>query len=246
MPRARLFDPDSTEPFALSRSKVELFMDCPRCFYLDRRLGIGRPSGPPFNLNSAVDALLKTEFDRYRALAKPHPLMTRAGINAIPHRHPQLGDWRNNFRGVRTVHKQTNFELFGAIDDLWEDQDTREFIVADYKSTSKADEVSLDAGWQIAYKRQMEFYQWLLRRQGLAVSRRGWFVYCNGRRDLPGFDNRLEFTIKMIPYDGEDAWIEETLDDIKATLAAPKPPKLQGDCEYCEFAARAADPKVPT
>jgi len=64
MAARKLFDPDSDKPFALSRSKVELFQDCPRCFYLDRRLGIARPPGFPFNLNSAVDALLKTEFDR--------------------------------------------------------------------------------------------------------------------------------------------------------------------------------------
>ena len=62
MAARKLFDPESDKPFALSRSKVELFMDCPRCFYLDRRLGIARPAGFPFNLNPAVDALLKTEF----------------------------------------------------------------------------------------------------------------------------------------------------------------------------------------
>jgi len=239
---ARLFKPESAAPFALSRSKVELFADCPRCFYLDRRLGIARPSGPPFNLNSAVDALLKTEFDGYRQRGEPHPLMTGAGIRAVPYAHPELETWRNNFRGVRTVHEASGFELFGAIDDVWRDLDTGELIVADYKSTSKASEVNLDAGWQIAYKRQMEFYQWLLRRRGHAVARRGWFVYCNGRRDLPAFDARIEFTIRMIPYDGDDGWIEGTLAAIRATLAAAEPPPAPPDCEYCTYAARAARP----
>jgi hypothetical protein len=239
MAAKKLFDPGSDKPFALSRSKVELFQDCPRCFYLDRRLGVARPPGFPFNLNSAVDALLKTEFDRYRAQGEPHPLMTEAGINAVPHAHPQLEDWRNNFRGVRTVHEQSNFELFGAIDDLWRDLGTSELIVVDYKSTSKATEVSLDADWQISYKRQMEFYQWLLRRQGLAVARRGWFVYCNGRRDLPAFEGRLEFTIKLLPYDGDDGWIEATLAAIRRTLSAVAPPPNTGECEYCVFAEKA-------
>ena len=142
MAARKLFDPKSDKPFALSRSKVELFMDCPRCFYLDRRMGIARPAGFPFNLNSAVDALLKTEFDQYRAQGVPHPLITAAGINAVPHPHPQLADWRNNFRGVRTVHEKSNFELFGAIDDLWIDRGTQEFIVVDYKATSKSTEVA--------------------------------------------------------------------------------------------------------
>jgi hypothetical protein len=240
MPAPRLFDPSSDRPFALSRSKVELFQDCPRCFYLDRRRGISRPSGPPFNLNSAVDTLLKKEFDGYRAQGKAHPLITGAGLNAVPHNHPQLDAWRSNFKGVRTLHEATNFELFGAIDDLWRDLDSGEMIVADYKATSKSSEVNLDSEWQDSYKRQMEFYQWLLRRQGLAVAKRGWFVYANGRRDLAEFGAKLEFTIKMLPYDGDDGWVEGTLAAIKETLSAPQPPTAAKDCEYCAFAKKSA------
>ncbi|HVB48339.1 MAG TPA: hypothetical protein VNF69_08110, partial [Burkholderiales bacterium] len=151
MPKPNLYDPTSPTPFPLSRSKVELFLDCPRCLYLDRRLGISRPSGPPFNLNSAVDALLKTEFDHYREEGAPHPLMTEAGIRAVPHPHPQLATWRANFKGVRTLHEATNFELFGAIDHLWRDLDTGEMIVVDYKSTSKSREVSIETGWVGVY-----------------------------------------------------------------------------------------------
>jgi len=239
MAAARRFDPRSSEPFPLSRSKVELFLDCPRCFYLDRRLGVGRPAAFPFNLNSAVDELLKREFDRYRAAGTPHPLMKDAGINAVPHAHPQLETWRANFKGVRTVHEPTSFTLSGAIDDLWRDLGTDELIVVDYKSTSKAGEVGINADWQISYKRQIEFYQWLLRRQGLKVSRTGWFVYCNGRKDLPAFDARLEFRISLIPYDGNDAWVEGTLAAIRKVLMSPEPPAPADECEYCEYVARA-------
>lgn len=61
-----LFDPQNKTPFKLSRSKIELFINCPRCFYLDRRLGVGQPPGYPFTLNSAIDKLLKKEFDIHR------------------------------------------------------------------------------------------------------------------------------------------------------------------------------------
>jgi hypothetical protein len=239
MPKAKLFSPESDTPYALSRSKVELFMDCPRCFYLDRRLGITRPAGFPFNLNSAVDALLKTEFDTYRNKGEPHPLMVQAGLKAVPHEHENLASWRNNFRGVRALHEASNLEVFGAIDDLWRDLDSGELMVVDYKATSKNGDVSIDAAWQISYKRQMEFYQWLLRQNGQSVSSRGWFVYCNGRRDLPSFDGKLEFTIKLIPYDGDDSWVEGTLVQIRDTLSAPEPPALNRTCEFCMFSAKA-------
>ena len=54
-----LYQPGAEEAFKLSRSKIDLFLECPRCFYYDRRLGVGRPPGFPFALNSAVDHLLK-------------------------------------------------------------------------------------------------------------------------------------------------------------------------------------------
>jgi hypothetical protein len=62
----KLFDPSSDKPFAFSRIEVARFQECPRCFYLDPRLVIARPAGFPFNPNSAVDALLKKEFDARR------------------------------------------------------------------------------------------------------------------------------------------------------------------------------------
>src|SRR5437867_3759517 len=80
----------------LSRSKIEDFLRCPRCFYLDRRLGISQPPGFPFNLNSAVDLLLKKEFDIHRGKGTAHPLMKSYGINAIPLSHPELDRWREN------------------------------------------------------------------------------------------------------------------------------------------------------
>ena len=238
--KRRLFDPSSDTLFPLSRSKLNLFLNCPRCFYLDRRLGIGRPSGPPFTLNSAVDQLLKNEFDQYRAEGTPHPLMLEAGITAIPAQHPDLEVWRQNFKGVRVPHKESGFEVFGAIDDLWKDNQTGEFIIADYKATAKDAEVSLDAGWQIAYKRQMEVYQWLLASLGLAGSKRSWFVYCNGMKSEPRFDSTLRFKIKLIPYDGDTAWVEPKLIEARNCLEADSPPAPTVDCKWCEYVSDAA------
>lgn len=236
MARYSSYDPHSTLPFRISRSKVQLFLDCPRCFYLDVRLGIKRPAGFPFNLNSAVDALLKKEFDVHRENKTPHPYIKEAGLNAIPFQHEKLDLWRNNFKGVSCLHNKTNFETFGAIDDLWINIDTNEVIVVDYKATSKNDEVTLDAEWQDSYKNQMEFYQWLLRNNGLTVANQGWFVYCNGRKDLDGFHNNLEFIVKMLPYEGNDGWVDETLLRIKDCLNLNETPKGKVECDYCRFA----------
>ncbi len=232
--KRNLFDPDNPKPYKLSRSRLELFLNCPRCFYLDRRLGVDRPPGFPFNLNLAVDSLLKKEFDYYRERGERHPYMVEAGVEAVPAQHPSLDVWRQNFKGVQHHHRDTNLIITGAIDDLWVGNDGRH-IVVDYKATAKKGEVNLDAAWQISYKRQMEIYQWLLRRNDLDIHPQGWFLYCNGRLDASAFDGKVDFRVKLLPYTGDDSWVEGAVVDAWKTLCGDEIPPPASDCDFCLY-----------
>jgi len=236
-----MFDPNAAEPFRVSRSKIDLFLNCQLCFYLDRRMGVGRPPGFPFNLNSAVDTLLKKEFDIHRAAGSEHPLMEAYGLkDIVPYQNENMNTWRDTFKGVQYMHKPTNLLVTGAVDDIWVNK-KGELIVVDYKSTSKEEKITLDKEWQIGYKRQMEVYQWLLRQNGFKVSKTGYFVYCNGKTDRKAFDGKLEFDVDLIPYDGDDKWVEKALVDLKACLLLPKPPKPAKVCDYCDYRKAARD-----
>ncbi len=230
-----LYDPNAIEPFKLSRSKIDLFSQCPRCFYYDRRLGVARPPSFPFTLNSAVDALLKQEFDTHRANGTKHPLIEKYGVDARPVPHKDLDKWRHNFTGVQFLHEPTNFLISGAIDDLWQNS-KGEYIVVDYKSTAKTEEITaLDKEWHDSYKRQMEVYQWLLRQNGYMVSNTGYFVYCNGIADAKAFDQKLEFRVNLITYEGDDFWIGKTITDIHNCLNGDKIPGASPNCDYCSY-----------
>ena len=235
-----IFKPGEEKPFKLSRSKLDLFVTCPRCFYIERRLGVGTPPGFPFNINTAIDHLLKKEFDEYRESGEPHPLMRDAGIDAVPCAHEKLDVWRENFKGVQVQHEATNLSIAGAIDDLWVTP-SGQHIVVDYKATSKDSVVSLDAPWQDQYKRQMEIYQWLLRGNGLEVSNTGYFVYCNGRRSEPRFNQRVEFDISVIPYDGNDSWVDSCITDAHACLVSEDIPTATWNCDYCTYYSAVTD-----
>jgi hypothetical protein len=89
----------------------------------------------------------------------------------------------------------------------------------------------------------MEFYQWLLRGRGLEVSKRGYFVYCNGDRSQPRFDARLRFKIKLIPYDGNDNWVDDTLIRLRQLLESEYLPASNSACDYCTFVRQAASPR---
>ncbi len=229
-----LFDPESSVPYKISRSKLELFLECPRCFYLDRRKGVGRPSGPPFTLNVAVDALLKREFDAHRKRGSPHELMTEFGIDAVPFQHPELDSWRDNFHGIQVEHAATNFLFYGAIDDLWQSSDGSLHVV-DYKATSTQKSITLDGPWKQAYKRQMEMYQWLLRSHGFPVSSMGYFVFVNGNSGKEHFGGRLEFHMQILSYTGDCSWVEDALDEARTCLERERPPAPSPACEWCAY-----------
>lgn len=245
---ARLYRPGQSAPFRLSRSKLELFKSCACCFWLDRIRGIARPSMPPFLINSAIDQILKREFDTFRAQQQPHPWMKQAGVAAVPFSHPDLEDWRQPFTGVRYREPKTNFEIFGGVDDVWQDSKSKELIVVDYKATAKnADITALDppGGWHDSYRRQLEIYQWILAKDGHPVSSTAYFVYANGCTDQEIFSKKpykdrrglLNFRVEIFPHQSADlTWIDQLLPEVKACLESPRPPVRSPNCEHCLYA----------
>jgi hypothetical protein len=240
------YKPGQAEPFKVSRSKIELFTQCPRCFWLDARHKIKRPSGPPFNINKAIDELFKKEFDIHRAAGTPHPLQEKFNISAVPYLHDEINKWRHNFTGVGVLHEPTNLYVYGAVDDVWVNSEG-ELIVVDYKATAKSAPVTNlgpVGGWQDGYRRQMEVYQWLLRANGFNVSNTGYFVYATGDMNAEDFNDVIRFETHVFPHVGSDEWVEPTLKKMKSTLEGDMPSvgvaAMGGPCEFCEYAKKRA------
>jgi CRISPR/Cas system-associated exonuclease Cas4 (RecB family) len=226
----------------LSRSKIDLFQECRRCFYLDNKLGLARPKGPSFTLNIAVDALLKKEFDVHREDKTAHPLMKSYGVDAVPFQHKDMEKWRENFVGIQYLHEPTGFLMSGAVDDIWVGPGG-DLMIVDYKATSKDGKMEAldDTKWQAQYRRQMEIYQWLFRKNGFNVSNIGYFVYVNALKDKKAFDGKLEFDVTLIPNEGNDEWIEAVLLQIKECLDSPRIPDYSPDCDYCRYIKAMGD-----
>ena len=109
--KKNLYIKGATKNFKISRSKVDLFINCKRCFWLDRVKGLGMIQPPPFALNNAVDSLLKNEFDHYRNIQEPHPIFTENGLNFVPYNHKNLEDWRENFKGLEYIDNELGLPL---------------------------------------------------------------------------------------------------------------------------------------
>ncbi len=220
----------------LSRSKLDFFIECPRCFYIDNKLGTKRPGFPSFNLNIAVDELFKKEFDVHRAAGTPHPVMVKYKINAIPFQHKNMDTWRENFEGIEYKDTETGLIVSGAVDDIWITPEGK-LIIVDYKSTSKEGSITqlTDSPWDQQYKRQLGVYKWLLEKNGFKVEDTGYLVYANASKDEVGFDDTLVFETTLVPVEVETDWIEPTLDKIVDCLEKEEIPESGSNCEYCPY-----------
>lgn len=230
-----LYQENNNEPFKLSRSKIDLFVECPKCFYLDRRLGVARPQTPGYPINIAIDELLKKEFDFHRAKGEPHPLMKHYGLEAVPFKDERMEEWRDSRRrGIMYHHQPTNLIIQGGIDDIWQDK-KGDLIVVDYKATSTTKEITLEDEYKQGYKRQVEIYQWILEHMGFPVAKTAYFVFCNGLKDKEAFDGQMDFEITLVSHEGETDWIEPVIFEVKKCLELGEIPAPKKGCKYCSY-----------
>ncbi len=222
----------------ISRTGIEQYIRCPKCFYMQRKLGLKPPSMVPLTLAVATDALLKNEFDVVRATGSSHPLWKREGLNVRAFQHADIDMWRSNFKGMRVNHS-SGTEIYGAVDDVWENLDTGELHIVDYKSTSKKEEPTIDSGFGDSYKRQMEIYQWLFRKAEFRVSSMGYFLYVNGSKQgnfyENGTDGVMHFETTVISYKGDDSWVDDAVGGAINCLQSDSIPNNGMDCDNCRY-----------
>ena len=221
----------------LSRTTVEKYLSCPRCCVLDKKFKI-KPPSLPFTLNIAVDNLCKNEFDYYRKRNKPHPLFLEHDIDAVPFNHEKMDQWRSNFTGIRYISKEKNYDFGGAIDDVWQ-KSNGELIVADVKATSKNNfdwaETFNKYEYPKAYKRQLEMYQWLLKKNGFKVAEEAYLLYFNAKKNEEFFNNKLNFEVHLVKIICSSDWVERKVEETVNLLRSDLFPKASSNCEVCNY-----------
>lgn len=213
----------------LSRTKIELFLECPRCFWLNIRGIAKRPPGFPFTINNAIDYLLKKEFDEYRENDLEHHLIKKYNIDAKPYKCDELDKWRHNFTGIQFQHQKSGFLVYGAVDDIWINK-KGELIVVDYKATGAKEHKIHDS-----YKRQMEVYQWLLTKNNHKVSKTGYFLFAKVDKESGFGGGKLKFDLILEALEGDSSWVEKTIMEAKSCYDNTIIPAYNEDCDYCKF-----------
>lgn len=210
----------------LSPNSLNLFLDCPHCFWLDKNMGIKRPPPYPYALNSAVDALLKEEFDSYRQKKLTHPLLKTAGIKAkLFSNQKLLNQWRNNLAGIRYFDKDLKATLFGAVDDVLEFENGK-LAPLDYKSTGSTTGKVYDR-----FQLQLDTYTFLMEKNGYATTQKGYLAFYIVDKSR-GFIDRLPFRKEVVEINTNPSDIYSIFSDAVACLRAGTPPPHSQDCPF--------------
>ncbi|MEK7658610.1 MAG: PD-(D/E)XK nuclease family protein [Patescibacteria group bacterium] len=213
----------------LSPNSLNLFLECPHCFWLDKKMGIKRPPPYPYALNSAVDSLLKEEFDAYRAKNIPHPLLAENNIKArLFSNQKLLNQWRNNFAGIRYFDPQLEATIFGAVDDVLEFEGGK-LAPLDYKSTG-----SRVANIYDRFQLQLDTYTFLLEKNGFQTTRKGYLAFYIVDKEK-GFIDRLPFRKEIYEIDTNPADIYEIFKDAVAVLRQQAPRPHSQDCQFSKW-----------
>lgn len=226
----------AAKPVVLSRWQLELFVSCPRCFWLLKRHGIKPPEGYPLALNTALDRLLKAEFDAYRSRGEPHPILSEHGVPALLFRDAdRLQRWRSNTAGLRWTDPQSGHTLYGAIDDLLEYPDGS-VAVLDYKA-SGATEATVYPSYQL----QLDVYTFLLQQLGFTTAPQAFLAFFIAVK-TDGFDGRLPFRRVLMPVTPQPERVPALFQQALALIRSSRVPARGAACSPCQWLDKAVGP----
>ena len=222
----------------ISRSGLKLFLDCSRCFWLDKHHKIKRPFGFPYTLSAAVDYLVKQEFDKYRIKGTLPPVFKDENLDAKLFSGPELPEWRNNFKGISYYDEDLDAVLFGAVDDVLEFSDGS-LAVIDYKSSGSREITIYDD-----YQKQMEIYTHILSKKGFSTQPNAYFVFYQVDKSGGGFENVLPFREILKTVSINSDWVPGVFEAAVEVARQKEAPIVQKHCDHCHYVEMASHLKI--
>jgi len=213
--------------YFLSPSTLNLFKDCPRCFWLQFNRDIKRPSGIFPSLPSGVDRILKKHFDSFVSKKNLPPELEKSEIKGFKlfENLELLEEWRDNRRGLRWTDEKGNV-ILGAIDNLLEKDG--KLVILDYKTKGfPLKENSADY-----YLNQLEIYNFLLRKKGFETEDFGFLLFYVPEGVEENGNFVFDTTLIKVDLDIKNAerLIRDALDFLNG-----KCPKNSESCDWCKW-----------
>ncbi|MEW5805567.1 MAG: PD-(D/E)XK nuclease family protein [Patescibacteria group bacterium] len=210
----------------LSASSINLYQECPRCFWLKIKEKINRPSGPTSTLPNGMDYTLKNYFDSWRQKNKlPPELKSLLPGKLLPDQDKI--SWLRS-RSLAAINQELGIKIGGMLDDalILEDQSivpldikTRGFPLKEVHS---------------AYALQMSVYTYLLQKNRLKTRNLAYLAFWYLDHKNMDLNQPLRFNIAVEEIKTEPEKIDKILNKIKQILD-DQIPLASPDCQFCQY-----------
>lgn len=202
---------------------LNLFKECPRCFWLHYNEKVHRPRGIFPSLPGGMDLVIKKYFDKYRD--KLPPEIDDKVVGQLMPDIQLLNKWRNWQTGLEYYDKKRDAVLFGALDDCLINDD--HYIPVDYKTRGFPPK---DGDSEKYYQTQLDTYTLLLSENGYKTKDFAYLIYYYPEEVKE--DGVVKFNIKPVKVNTDlkraKKTFENAIDLLKELI-----PKHHSDCEYC-------------
>jgi len=202
--------------YCLSPTSLNLYLNCPRCFWLAIVKNVKRPSSPMSSIPIKMDSIIKNYFDRYRAVGELPPILRGQVTGRLT-------------QGMPTTlrHEEENgILLWGRPDDYFEFEDGAT-VPFDHKTRSGP-----PGDIHPAYKLQMSVYSYLLRLNGYKTADNALFgFYFPDESDLHiGMRIRCMVVKVATDPDGVKNLVTRACDVLHGSM-----PEAAENCRYCSW-----------
>ena len=210
--------------YKFSPSGLNLFKECPRCFWLTHHKIWKRPQGIFPSLPSGMDKILKVHFDKFREKGELPPELKKNGDcknMKLFDNHELLAIWRSNFKGISYSDKEGNI-LKGAVDNIL--MKGKKLIVLDYKARG----YDLKEDTHDHYQVQLDIYNFLLRKNGYQTEDFAFLLFYVPKEVLPTGEVIFDTTLKKMKINIKNA--EKVWRNALEMLKGECPER---GCEWC-------------
>lgn len=210
----------------LSPSALNLFEDCPRCFWLEKREKIRRPRGIFPSLPGGMDLAIKAYFDGYRAKGELPPELRGRVRGKLFEDMKLLDVWRSwKLTDLHHADSSLNAVLSGALDDCLVDDGLH--IPLDYKT--RGFELKEDSTGY--YQTQLDSYCLILESSGFGTAGIAYLVYYWPKE--VGENGMVRFHVQPMEVKTDSAAAKRLFEDAVNLLRFDIPPNPSAECEYC-------------
>lgn len=213
--------------YKLSPSRMNLFIECKRCFWLRVNDKVKRPSGPFPSLPSGVDKEVKNHFDRFRKREELPPEVADEDLELFKDQNflEKARSWRTE---PKWRDPETGALLRGGVDDLL--MDGGDIVVLDYKT--RGYEPKQDTGAPSYYERQVNLYNLILRENGYSTANYGLILYFYPEKINSKGELIFETELRKVELDINKA--KNLVRDAVKTLNSPIPDHSE-ECDFCDW-----------